>query len=359
MLLVKVSVALLLVVLTVFFVFQYHSVLVTDSLQAAVMNQIRLMSVEYNSSDPLTITGTRTSGFFDCNFTIENLAENSVALLEIRSTFAREKDNSLYIIAEAAYSGEEKNLDVGNTTFTVRMHYTTVTELPSDMVTTPVFFVTISVKYGSSTRNISAIVSGSTVSNEGGVARTESDQTYSLLFTYSTLVMGTWILGIGAVLTVEFAKVEKTAAKIERLAGANFLLVAMFIFFILVIPLMHYPPPYRASSYIPASGGIAGLQNILTILLELTAASCIVTAIGLLLNQRWAKILSRITFALCGTSIFGLAVLHDVLLPVFSADPGRLVFLASFVMVAITTSLAVFRSVNPHNVRDVARSDSK
>ncbi len=356
---VKVSVALLLVVLTAFFVFQYHSVFVTDSLQATVMNQIRLMSVEYNSSDPLTITGTRTGGFFDCNFTIENLAENSVALLEIRSTFAREKDNSLYIVAEAAYSGEEKNLDVGNTTFTVRMHYTTVTELPSDMVTTPVFFVTISVKYGSSTRNISATVSGSTVSNEGGVTRTESDQTYSMLFTYSTLIMGTWILGIGAMLTVEFVKVEKTAAKVERLAGANFLLIAMFIFFILFIPMMPYPPPYRASSYIPASGGITGLQNILTIFLELTAASCIVTASGLFLNQRWAKILSWFTFALCALFIVSLAVLHDVLLPVFLTDLGRLVFFASLVMVAITTSLAVFRSVNPHNVRDASRSDSK
>jgi len=59
-----------LVILTAIFLYQYQNVLVADSAEGQLMNQIRLVKVEYNSSDPLTITGTHDGGFFNCNFTI-------------------------------------------------------------------------------------------------------------------------------------------------------------------------------------------------------------------------------------------------------------------------------------------------
>jgi hypothetical protein len=335
--------ALILAFLSVFFGFQYQNVLAADSQQAEIINQIRLIKVAYNTFDPLIYTGTKNGGFFECNFTIENLSNHTVTMLEISSTYLRKKEPQLYIVAQGVYVFPGENLSLGNRTFTLKMNYVSYTELPPDNLTTPLFWVEISVKYQFSARNLSATASDSAVENNGAIARPQSDETYTLLFMYSALIISAWVLGMGAVLIVMLSKAEKTRFEVERLAGLNFLLLAFFIFCLLLFSSLPYPPPYMAVGFSPpATGGIAGLHGLIVIFLELTAVLNTLTAIELIFHQRWARILMLAAFLLSVLFLLSVISLYGLFIPVFLENLGNLVLGASFIMVGATTAITIF-----------------
>ncbi len=280
--------------------------------------------------------------FFECNFTIENPTNHSVTLLGVSATYERKTPSSLYLIARGSRS-YNLNFELGNHTFTLKMYCLTYTEKPPpSILTTPSFHVDITVKYGFSARILGATVSDSTVEGTWVVARPPNDETYPLLFMYPVLIIGTWTIGIGAALIVEFTKV-KEVIKIEQLASANFLLFALFVFAILLLPSLYYPPPYRASEIsLPATGGLAGLTILVKNILRFIIVLNIITAIGLFLHRRWAKTLALAILILFIISIFYANLLLGLFIPSF-ADISTLILLISFAIVGATTTITVLK----------------
>jgi hypothetical protein len=334
---------LLFVILSAFFAFQYQSIMATDSRQGEIISQIRLTEVEYNSSEPLICLNAENGEFFECNFTIENPTNHSVTLLSVSATYQRETPSlSLYLIARGSCS-YNLNLDPRKYTFTLKMYCLTYTEKPPPSIpTTARFHVDITVKYGFSARILWATVSDSTVESTWVVARPLNDETYPLLFMYPVLIIGTWTIGTGATLIVEFTK-AKEVRKIEQLASANFLLFALFVFSILLLPSLYFPPPYRVSEFSPpATGGLAGLTIFVEILFRFVIASNMITAIGFFLHRRWARTLALAIFILFILSIFYANLILGLFIPSF-ADISILILFISFAIIGATTTITVLK----------------
>ena len=326
------AVSVSLIALTAFFFFQYQNVIATDASHAQIMNQITRVKVKYNTSDPLTITGTHSPGSFQCNFTVMNPTNYSISFLGIEAEYLRSYPGLLYEIASGYDDGGTATLNPGNSTFTVQMSYITYSELPHSTNTTPVFWVSIQLKREFSGRIITAGVTDSTITNEGATARPLEDQTFDLLSTYSTLAANIWIIGLSPVLIVSLAKSGK--AKTDRLAALTFLLLAYFTLCILLLPKLPYPQPYQVSEFSPpATGGLAGLEMMISLTLTTGAGLSLLTATGLFFHRPWAKYLAYTTG--------GLTVLSSLFqIPIGTGNP---VLRASFTLIAITAFLAIIK----------------
>lgn len=324
-----------LIVLTVFFFFQYQNVIAADASQAQIMNQVTLVKVEYNTSDPLTITGTHSLGSFQCNFTVMNPTNYSIGFLGIEAEYLRSGGGYLgllYVIAQGSNGGGAPTLNPGNSTFTVQMSYITYSELPPNMGTTPVFWVSIYLKREFSGRIVSADVTGSKITNEGATARPLEDQTFDLLSTYSALATNVWIIGLSPIIIVGLAKPGK--ARTDRLAALTFLLLAYLIICILLLSKLPYPQPYQVSgSSLPATGGLAGLEIIISWTLMAGAGLSLLTAIGLFFHRPWAKYLAYTTG--------GLTVLSSLLLVPIGV--GHPVLRVSFTLIALTAFIVIIK----------------
>ena len=327
------AVSVSLIALTVFFFFQYQNVIATYASQAQIMNQITLVKVEYNTSDPLTITGTHSPGSFQCNFTVMNPTNYSIGFLGIEAEYLRSGyPGLLYEIALGSNSGGTPMLNPGNSAFTVQLSYITYSELPPSTNTTPVFWVSIQLKREFSGRIVTADVTDSKITNEGAMARPLEDQTFDLLSTYSALAANVWIIGLSPVIIVGLAKSGK--AKTDRLAALTFLLLAYFILCIFLLSKLPYPQPYQVSRFsLPATGGLAGLEIIISWTLMTGAGLSLLTAIGLFFHRPWAKYLAYTTG--------GLTVLSSLLLVPIGV--GHPVLRASFTLIAITAFIAIIK----------------
>jgi hypothetical protein len=293
-----------LVILTAIFLYQYQNILIADSAEGQLMNQIRLVKVEYNSSDPLTITGTHDGGFFNCNFTIQNPTNSSFDFLGISALFYRDRSHALYLIAQGGGSGGDQQLTPGNHSFSVRMMYLSYTELPPDNFTTPVFQVTTTVKEGFSARNVYAETSGSVITNWGATSRSETDETFQLIYTYASLPMVTWILGLSLTLIIELITARRTSSEIEQIAGFSLLLIPIFILCIWSLQWIPYPQPYRATGISVPSGGVAGLMILVTIFFAAMTALSLASAFGFLFHQGWAEATAILVAVLFAISFF-------------------------------------------------------
>ena len=340
----------LLAVLSGFFVYLYQNVITVDAQNAQVLNHIRLVKVEYNSSDPLTVTGTKDGGFFDCNITVENTYDSPIKLVEIHSTFIR-GNGVYYLIAEAVYSGQEQNVNPGNNTFPLRMNYLSNTALPEHNDTVPIFETVISVEKGFSARSISAMAvettptSNLTIVNYGSIARPGEDETYSLLSTYSAAAAGTLVIGTGVMLIAELIVNRKTRSKTEQLACASFLLMAFFVQSWLFVSSLPYPPPYRTVSFSPPGGGLAGLQILTQLYLEVVTALSVMAALMLLLHnwisRRAVMAVARAAYLILFSLLFVSLLSLPILASAFVGSTSNTVWAVSFLTATVTVLVVV------------------
>jgi hypothetical protein len=345
-------------ILSMFFAFQYNSVLAADAQQGETISRLRLVETESNTSEPQLYIGLEGT-IFESNVTVENPTgrlltlsnQHGESLIWLR--YFREKHyeagSSQYLIAEGLYLGNKTTLYPGNNTFDIEMKYSSASEdLTSPESTTPFWYVTLRVKYGFSARILEIEGSGSMqICTHFEVpainARADSDETYPLMFAYLTSILSTWIIGIDTMLIIELAR-AKDAKKVKRLGTLNFVLLGLFIICSLLLFWVGYPSPPMAyyGPILPGSGGIVVIM--LMTYIVFVAMLSLATALGLLFDGRWSRALAYVVLVLFVFSPYPIPIgLHRSVPYHGPTGTGSLILQASFLIIIVTTFIMILK----------------
>jgi len=277
--------------LSLHYVLMYQQVLAQDTQEGQLLSQIKINKIEYNSSDPTVIMGTKSGGSFPCNITYENPTNSNCTISNIEVVYDRKGTFEHGI----AYGGSPSTILLNSTslTITINMNYANLTRPPTTNDTIPVFDITTVGRHGSTARELETTFRGGEIENS--IARMRFDQTYSVLSSYSTIAATVWVIGLGPAFVVMLFT-SKGERQIKR--WASFIFLLNFYSGIILAILPHLPLPGPRINYTPTSPegeSIAGgVLNMVTLLALLYGALNLYLFIRLFFQSRLKKTLSYI-----------------------------------------------------------------